>query len=136
MKLQFKPGNRVRLKQAVNRDHEFTAPAGLTGTILRTDEDGLWVKMDDFPPVLEVEEWEGCIIWPLDDEDDLAIILDDLEVIGSKWIVHDWAGNRLFPDQEFDTFEDGWAHVRSNLPEEVDWEDIFVVEKDTEKDAP
>jgi hypothetical protein len=45
-----------------------------------------------------------------------------------KWIIEDWAGNRLWGDNEFDSFEDGWAHVRANSAED-NWQDIYVVEK-------
>ena len=45
-----------------------------------------------------------------------------------KWIIEDWAGNRMFPDKEFDSFEDGWEFVREHCPE-ADWEDIYVEEK-------
>lgn len=44
------------------------------------------------------------------------------------WIIQDWAGNRLFPDRTFDSFEDGWEFVRSQFPDETDWEDIYVIE--------
>ena len=47
-----------------------------------------------------------------------------------KWIVQDWAGNRMYPDREFDGFEDGWEFVRTDHPDEKDWEDIYVVPKD------
>jgi hypothetical protein len=43
----------------------------------------------------------------------------------NKWIVEDWAGNRMFPDKRFSSFEAGWNFVQSNTPEE-DWEDIYV----------
>ncbi len=44
------------------------------------------------------------------------------------WIIEDWAGNRMFPDVEFASFDDGWSFVTRNAPEE-DWEDIYVVTK-------
>lgn len=43
-----------------------------------------------------------------------------------KYHVEDWAGNRMFPEKEFDTFDDGWAYVMANCPEN-DWQDIYVV---------
>ena len=45
------------------------------------------------------------------------------------WIIRDWAGNRMFPDREFDTFEDGWEFIRGQFPNEEDWEEIYVVSK-------
>jgi hypothetical protein len=44
-----------------------------------------------------------------------------------KWIVEDWMGRRLFPDQAFGTFEDGWEFLRGRFPDEGDWEEMFVV---------
>ena len=46
-----------------------------------------------------------------------------------KWAVRDWAGNRMFPDKTFATFEDGWEFVCGKFPDAHDeWEDIYVVE--------
>ncbi len=47
-----------------------------------------------------------------------------------KWIIQDWASNRLFPAKTFDTFEDGWEFVRENFPDEKDWEDIYVIQSE------
>ncbi len=33
----------------------------------------------------------------------------------TKFIIQDWAGNHLFVDWEFDTFEDGWEHIYENV---------------------
>jgi len=30
-------------------------------------------------------------------------------------MIQDWAGNRMFPEMTFDTFEDGWAYVDENV---------------------
>ncbi len=44
-----------------------------------------------------------------------------------KFIIEDWAGNRMFPDKSFDTFEDGWAFVYEKFPEEECFDDIYVI---------
>lgn len=50
------------------------------------------------------------------------------------FIVEDWAGNRIFPDKEFETFEDGWDHIYENIQEETEddgtYDDYFVIEKE------
>lgn len=56
-----------------------------------------------------------------------------------KFIIQDWAGNHLFKDQEFDTFEEGWDFIRANVDNsEYDrtqnendnvFQEYFVVEK-------
>jgi hypothetical protein len=56
----------------------------------------------------------------------------------AKFIIKDWAGNRMFPDNEFDSFEEGWGFVYENVDNsqydenENDnvYQDIFVLEKD------
>lgn len=54
-----------------------------------------------------------------------STIADGVEA-ASRYHVEDWAGNRMFPDKTFATFEDGWEHVRANCPEDS-WEDIYVL---------
>jgi hypothetical protein len=49
------------------------------------------------------------------------------------WIIKDWAGNRIAPDREFDTFEGGWEYIDGPLTDdleltETDYEDYFVIE--------
>ena len=43
------------------------------------------------------------------------------------WIIEDWAGNRLFPDKSFTTFEDGWEFIHTQFPNEEDWQELEVV---------
>jgi hypothetical protein len=31
------------------------------------------------------------------------------------FIIQDWAGNHLFKDQEFETFEEGWDFIYQNV---------------------
>lgn len=33
------------------------------------------------------------------------------------FIIEDWAGNHLFHDKTFDTFEDGWDHLYNHFEE-------------------
>lgn len=48
-----------------------------------------------------------------------------------KWIIIDWAYNRLFPKMEFESFEDGWDFIYENIEDEDNaYEDIFVVIKE------
>ena len=45
-----------------------------------------------------------------------------------KWIIIDWAYNRLFPKMEFESFEDGWDFIYENIEDEDNaYEDIFVI---------
>ncbi len=43
------------------------------------------------------------------------------------WMIQDWAGNRMFGDQTFATFQDGWEFIRDKFPDEEDWQEMFVV---------
>jgi len=46
------------------------------------------------------------------------------------FIINDWAGNRLFPDKIFDTFEGGWEFIYDNVSEEYEgdgtYDDLYV----------
>lgn len=45
-----------------------------------------------------------------------------------KWIIIDWAYNRLFPKMEFESFEDGWGFIYENIEDEDNaYDDIFVI---------
>lgn len=33
-----------------------------------------------------------------------------------KYIIKDWAGNHLFKDEEFDSYEDGWDFLYNAFP--------------------
>lgn len=55
------------------------------------------------------------------------------------FIIQDWAGNRMFPDNEFESFEEGWEFIYANVDNsEYDesgnedknvYQDIYVNEK-------
>lgn len=51
-------------------------------------------------------------------------------LLNPKYIIVDWAGNRMFPNEEFDSFEDWWAYIDEHIPlkDENDrsHEDVFV----------
>jgi hypothetical protein len=32
-----------------------------------------------------------------------------------KFIIRDWAGNHLFQNKEFDSFQDGWDFIHENV---------------------
>lgn len=32
-----------------------------------------------------------------------------------KYIIKDWAGNHLFKDQVFDSYEEGWEYIYENV---------------------
>jgi hypothetical protein len=34
-----------------------------------------------------------------------------------RYIIQDWAGNRVWPDQTFDSFESGWDWIYASDPE-------------------
>jgi hypothetical protein len=48
-----------------------------------------------------------------------------------KWIIQDWAGNFPYGQRTFDTFEDGWELIRTDHPDEEDWQEFYVVPKDS-----
>jgi hypothetical protein len=58
--------------------------------------------------------------------------------MNTQFIIQDWAGNHMFPNETFNTFEDGWEFVYSNVDNsEYDksqnendntFQDIYVVE--------
>ena len=48
----------------------------------------------------------------------------------NMYIIQDWAGNRMFLDNEFNTFEDGWEFIYEKFPNEEDWQEMLVVLKD------
>ncbi len=45
----------------------------------------------------------------------------------SRWMIEDWAGNRVYPDRTFDTYEDAWEFIREQHPNEDDWQEFEVV---------
>lgn len=49
-----------------------------------------------------------------------------------EFIIRDWAGNHLFKDKVFSSFEDGWAFIYENVQEEYEndgtYDEYFVVE--------
>ena len=57
-----------------------------------------------------------------------------------KYIIEDWAGNRLFSHKEFDSYEDGWDFIYENVDnsqyEESQkdndnvYQDIYVIQKE------
>ena len=51
----------------------------------------------------------------------------------NKFVIIDWTGNRLFPNQEFESFQDGWAFIYENIHEEFEddgtYDDVLVVPK-------
>lgn len=53
---------------------------------------------------------------------------DFIELDEAYWIIEDWAGNRLYLDMEFGSFDDGWAFIYENI-EDIDnaYDDVFVV---------
>lgn len=48
-----------------------------------------------------------------------------------KYVIKDWAGNRKFPDQVFDTYEDGWQFLYVQFPDDPEengvLQDFYVV---------
>lgn len=57
----------------------------------------------------------------------------------AKFIIQDWAGNHLFTDEEFESYEEGWEyiyeHVDNSLYDETgdendnEYQEYYVVEK-------
>ncbi len=51
----------------------------------------------------------------------------------TKFIIHDWAGNHLFPNEQFETFEDGDAFLdgyfyENNLNPEENRQEYYIIE--------
>ena len=50
-----------------------------------------------------------------------------------KYIIQDWAGNHLFKDKTFDSYEEGWEFIYANVSEETEndgtYDDYYVVPK-------
>ncbi len=46
-----------------------------------------------------------------------------------KYIIEDWAGNHLFKDKVFESFEDGWDFIMEQFPDEDDLQDYYVIPK-------
>jgi hypothetical protein len=44
-----------------------------------------------------------------------------------KFVIEDWAGNRLSAHGEFPSFEDAWEYIREHWPNEDDWQELYVV---------
>lgn len=44
-----------------------------------------------------------------------------------KYIIKDWAGNHLFKDREFDSFEDGCDFLLQEFPNDEDLQEYFVI---------
>ncbi len=56
-----------------------------------------------------------------------------------KFIIVDWAGNHLFKDKEFNSFDEGWAYIEANVDNsefdrtqnmnDDNWQEYYVIEK-------
>ena len=44
----------------------------------------------------------------------------------TKYIIVDWAGNRIRPDKTFTSFDNAWDWIRETYPDEDDWQDLYV----------
>jgi hypothetical protein len=42
----------------------------------------------------------------------------DMQSAKEKWIIKDWAGNHVFPQEEFGDFEDAWGFLYEKYPED------------------
>ena len=58
-------------------------------------------------------------------------------IMNKQFTIQDWAGNRMFPEMVFDTYEEGWEYIYANvdnteydITEDEDYnvyQDIYVV---------
>lgn len=48
-----------------------------------------------------------------------------------KWVIMDWAGNRCFPDESFDTFDDAADFLYEMFPEEESFDDYVITLEST-----
>ena len=63
--------------------------------------------------------------------------------MSKTFIIQDWAGNHLFPDKAFESFEDGWDFIYENVDNskydrtqnnnDDNYQDYFVIEKQMEE---
>jgi hypothetical protein len=53
--------------------------------------------------------------------------------MGKRFVIEDWAGNHLFREKTFDSFQDGWDFIYQQFPDEEDLSDYYVVEYSPEK---
>lgn len=44
-----------------------------------------------------------------------------------KYIIQDWAGNHLFKDKTFNSFDDGFAFLQETFEDDNDIQEYFVV---------
>jgi len=48
-----------------------------------------------------------------------------------KYVITDWAGNRLFPNIEFTDFDEAWLFIYENVEEETEddgtYDDYYVI---------
>jgi hypothetical protein len=51
----------------------------------------------------------------------------------AKFVIEDWAGNHLFREETFETFQDGWDFIYQQFPDEEDLSDYYVVEFNKDK---
>lgn len=62
---------------------------------------------------------------------DKSMPKDALVDFWKPYWIQDWAGNRLFPDKRFETFDDDWAFIFENVVEEVEgdgtYDDYYVL---------
>jgi hypothetical protein len=51
-----------------------------------------------------------------------------------KYVIIDWMSNRLFPNEDFDSFEEGWVFLYSNVeqedPSDNTFDDYYIVPED------
>lgn len=50
-----------------------------------------------------------------------------------KFIIVDWAGNRISPDKSFESFDDAWDYILGDMTDrlgltEEDYQEYFVAE--------
>lgn len=43
------------------------------------------------------------------------------------FMIQDWAGNRMWADRTWDTFEDAWSFIYERVPDEDHWQEYEVV---------
>jgi hypothetical protein len=53
--------------------------------------------------------------------------------IKQQFIVQDWAGNHLFREKVFDSYEDGWDFLLETFPEDEDLQEYYIIPIKTEE---
>jgi hypothetical protein len=73
-------GQRVQLREEVNRYPHFIAPKGATGTITEATTDSVAITMDE--RLEGAEEWANAIVWDVRNPEEMQWLAEDIRPLG------------------------------------------------------